>query len=139
MWRSLRTVICCALLYIGVSVTASNASENRTTFFAFNCDGNQQNINFTVSGLGAASTRFIQGSSITLFQRDGTLRYILVYAINDPNRLVASISMTEPRAARDFTGFYSVPNNLGTMSFLINGLCTGGGQVQGVVTIDFFS
>ena len=139
MWRHLRTIVCCALLCVGLGVAPLNASESRITTFSLSCDGSEQFVNFTVTGLGTASTRFIQGAEISLFQKDGALKYILIFAVSDPNRNLITMGMNDTHVARDFTGFYSAPNNGGSMSFLIDGVCTGGGQVKGIAVINFFS
>ena len=141
MFGRLWSLVCGSLLCVGLLVTPSTASESRLTSFAFPCDGQPKIVTFTTSGLGTASTRFIQGAEISLFQATpGSLQYIILTALQDANRTLATMSLNDTRVSRDFTGFYSTPTDgSGNILFAIRGSCIGGGQIQGLVTIDFFS
>jgi len=138
MWNRLWGIVCGSIFGIALTVTA-NASESRTTAFVLPCDGQAKQINFTATGLGAAATRFIQSAEISLFQNQGGLQFILLNANLNPNAVIAQMGLTDNHVSNQFTGFYSVPNNLGVIPFTITGLCSGGGQIQGFVTIGFFS
>jgi hypothetical protein len=92
------------------------------------------------TNLGAAATRFIQGAEISLFENRGGLQYIILRAQGNPNVQLLTMGLADNRVFRDFTGFFSVPNVGGTIQFTIDGACNGGtGQIQGIVTIAFFS
>ena len=140
MWKHLRSAVYGSLLCAGLAVTPSTASETRVTSFVIPCDGQQKQINFTFSGLGAASTRFIQGAEMSLFPKDPstTLQFIALNAAQG-NALLALMGNSDTHVSNQFTGFFSVVNNSGTIGFLIFGSCTGGGQVGGLVSVAFFS
>src|SRR5262249_54861113 len=100
----------------------------------------QQFVNVTLSGLGNSTTRFIQGAEISLFQKDGALRFVVVAANSDPQRILATLSTNDTRVAHDYVfSLVPVPTSAsGTMPLLVNGICTGGGQVQGIALVTFF-
>jgi len=136
----LRTVLCVSALSFGLAATAANASETRNTNFLFACDGTNKTITFSATGLGNAASRFIQGAEISLFENHGGLQYIILRAQGNANFQLLTMSTADNRVFRDFTGFFSVPNVGGTIQFTIDGVCnSGAGQIQGVVTVAFFS
>src|SRR5262249_2942981 len=141
MWRNLRTSVCWALLCLGLGVMPSNAAETRIITFAFPCDGNQQFVNVTLSGLGNSVNRFIQGAEISLFQKDGALRYVVLAANSDPQKILATLSTNSTRVSHDYIfSLVLVPTSAsGTVPLLVNGICSGGGQVQGIALVTFFS
>jgi len=141
MWKHLRSAVCGSLLCAGLAVTPSTASENRSFSFIVPCNGQQQTINLTASGLGTASTRFVQGAELALFQKDPstTLQYIVLAATGGSGSTLAMLGVSDTHVGNMFTGFYALPNNSGTIPFTLFGSCTGGGQVQGFVVVQFFS
>ena len=140
MWKHLRSAVCGSLLCAGLAVTPSTASETRITSFVVPCDGQQKVINFTFSGLGTASTRFIQGAEISLYEKtpSTTLQFIALTYQGD-NKYLALMGVSDTHVSNQLTGFISVPNVGGTAPFVLYGSCTGGGQVQGFAMVYFFS
>src|SRR5262249_40502675 len=111
----------------------------RITTFAFFCNGLPQVVTFNASSLGTSASRFIQGAEISLFQNPGGLQYIVLNALSDPAKTLLTLSLSDNHASNQFTGFIQAPLSAGIMPFSLVGSCTGGGQVQGLVTIWFFS
>jgi hypothetical protein len=140
MWKTVRRLVCASTLCAALAAPSAMASESRLVAFAFACDGSPKAINVTFTGLGTASTRFIQGAEISLFENHGGLQYIVVNVVNDPNRMLITMAgPNENHVYRDFTGFFSVPNTGGNIGGTITGSCQGGGQIQGFLKVDFFS
>ena len=142
MWRRLQTALAVAALCSGLAVMA-NASESRVVAFKIACDGTQKSQELLVSGLGTANTRFIQGAEASLFEASGKLQYLLVLAGADPKFTLLTMGLDNTHVARDFTGFFSVPNqfngSIGNISIDVAGSCIGPGTVQGFLVINFFS
>ena len=125
----------------GLTLGSANASESRQSNFLIPCNGANQIVNLTFSNLGTASTRFVQSAEITLFENGGGLQFILIGATNAAGftDVFATLGKGDVSRSNQFTGFYSLPNIGGSINMNVIGACTGGGQIQGVVVIGFFS
>ena len=146
MPRNLKTALAIVALCLGLAALPANASENRSSGFSIPCDGQDHTVFFFVSGLGTAATRFIQGAEISVFNNPSALRYLLL-SVNSSGTAadLLTLGAGNSHAARDYTGFYSVPNNffgtIGNIGFQLTGTCTAGSgpTVDGIAVIGFFS
>jgi hypothetical protein len=146
MRKGLKTILGISALCLGVATLPAKASENRASDFAIPCDGQTHTVSFFVSGLGTASSRFIQGAEISVFANANQLQF-LILSVNPSSTALnlLTLGVGNSHAARDFTGFFSVPNNffgtIGNIGFELDGSCTSGSgaNVTGRVVIGFFS
>ena len=143
MRKSLYTLLCGSALCVGMVASSVNASESRTVTFSVPCSGSDQLVNFTATGLGTASTRFIQGAEVALFQFPQGMQYLVLAAApssgpTDHDTLLL-MGQKDSHVSRDYTGFYSIPNNAGSIAFTIHAACNSGDQMQGIVKVEFFS
>jgi hypothetical protein len=90
--------------------------------------------------LGNSVNRFIQGGSLAVSQpRDG-IKSLRLQAAGDPNKTVLVLGFNEVSGRADLTGFMQVMTNAsGSVPIQVIGACTGGGQLQGLATVNFFS
>jgi len=139
MGNSLRTLLCCSTLCAGLAVTSANASEARTFGFSIPCTGSTQVVNLSATSLGPASTRFVQGSEISIFSNPDALQFLILQANVGTFSTLLTLGVGQRHAFHDYTGFYSLPNSAGTIPFVLFGACSGGGSVSGIVVIQFFS
>jgi len=139
MRNRLRSVLCWSALCLGFGLTSANASESRLFSFVFTCNGSLQLITLTATGLGMAANRFVQSAEIAIFDNPAALNFILLEGLTDPTKTLIILGKGDTRGFRDFTGFYSIPTSGGTMDFTLAGSCSGGGILQGLVDIGFFS
>jgi hypothetical protein len=141
MLNHLRTVLGVSAFCLGLAAIAASASETRNSNFAFTCDGTNKTVSFTASGLGNNTNRFIQSAEVALFENRGGLQYVIVRAQGDPNKQLVTLAGSDNSRSNQFTGFYQLTTSAtGTVTFTVDGACNGGfGQVQGLVTIGFFS
>src|SRR5262249_25301817 len=140
MWKTVRRLVCASSLCAAFAATSAMASESRVVAFAFACDGTPKLINLTFTNLGAAATRFVQGAEISLFENHGGLQYIVMNMLSDSTKTMITMGgPNENHVYRDFTGFFSIPITNGSMAGTLTGSCQGGGQIQGLLKIDFFS
>ena len=139
MWNSLRTLLCWSTLCVGLAVSSANASETRITGFSIPCTGATQVINFNATGLGTATSRFVQGTEISISNNAGALQFLYLGANIGSFATLLTLGAGNSHAFHDYTGFYALPNTGGTIPFLLYGSCSGGGSVDGVAVIQFFS
>jgi hypothetical protein len=139
MWNRLRTIL--GMFCFGFAVTSAQALESRNSNFLFPCDGTNKTVNFNAGTLGATVNRFVVGVEISLFENRGGLQYVILRAQGDPTKQLATLGFVDNRASNIFTSFMALATNAaGNIPFTIDGACNGGfGQVQGNVTIWFFS
>jgi len=139
MRNSLRTLLCCSTLCAGLAATSASASESRVTGFSIPCTGSTQVINFLTTGLGTATSRFVQGTEISITNNPDALRFIFLGANVGSFSTLLTLGVGQRHAFHDYTGFYSLPNVQGTIPFVLFGACSGGGSVDGIAVIQFFS
>ena len=142
MRNRLLSVLCGSALFLGLALTSANASESRFFSFAVPCDGQQKAVFFNATGLGAAPTRAVQSAEIVLFDfgdAPNVLTYAVLLGFSDSHFTLITLGKGETRNSRDFTGFYSMTSTGGVIPFTLAVNCTGGGMLQGLVTIGFFS
>ena len=139
MRNRLRSVLCWSALFLGFALTSANAAESRLFSFSFACDGQFRLVTLNAGGLGVATTRFLQGAEIAIFDNPDSLSFIVLEALTDPNKTLLSLSKGERRASKDFEGFFQASTNAaGIIPFTLAGTCTGGGVIQGLANIGFF-
>src|SRR5262249_45960367 len=69
-----------------------------------------------------------------------SLSFLVLEALTDATKTLLSLGKGDRRAANQFTAsIFQAPNNAGTIPFTLAGTCTGGGVIQGLATIYFFS
>jgi hypothetical protein len=142
MWSHLRTVLGVSAFCFGLAATTANAAETRNLNFLFACDGTNKTINFNATALGVSVNRFIQSAEVSLFENRGGLQYVILRALGDPNKQLLTLGFADNRANNLFiSSLVQVATNAaGNVPFTIDGACNGGtGQIQGNVTITFFS
>jgi hypothetical protein len=142
MSNHLRTVLGVSAFCFGLAATAANAAETRNTNFLFTCDGTNKTITVTLANLGNSTTRFVQAAELILFENRGGLQYVILRAQGDPNKQLAILGSADSRAYNVYISslFPVTTSATGTTTVTIDGACNGGfGQVQGNVTIFFFS
>jgi|SRR5262249_21660048 len=142
MRNRLLSVLCGSALFLGLALTSANASESRIFSFVVPCDGQNKAIFLNATGLGAAPTRAVQSAEIALFDfgdAPHVLTYVVLQGFSDPHLVLITLGKGETRGFRDFTGFYSMNNTGGVIPFTLSANCMGGGVLQGLVTIGFFS
>jgi len=138
MWNSLRSLLCGSMLCCALGATTADASISRTQFFTFACNGQQQAVTFAIGQLGNNVTRFIQGAEISLTAASPNLQFILLQAAQ-PGTLL-QMGPGDVHVARDYTGFFQVLTDpVGNVLISVAGLCSGGGNISGFVTINIFS
>ena len=143
MGTRLATILGASAL-LGFTAISANASETRVANFVLACDGSNKTFHFNATNLGTAASRFIQGAEISLFDTSGTLQYLILRAAPsgsqpDDTRQLLTLGNRSTHESNQFTGFFSVANVNGTIAFTVDGACTAPGQIQGLVTISFFS
>src|SRR5262249_20046033 len=124
MYNRFSTILVLAAVVLGILAIPAQASETRTTDFSLVCDGTQRTIVFDATNLGAAATRFIQGASVAV--QGNSLTYLRVRVAGDSTKTLINMGAGEISSWHDYTGFYSVPNNAGTITFEITASCRGG-------------
>ena len=139
MRNSLRALLCCSTLCAGLAATSGSASESRVTGFSIPCNGQTQTITFNTTGLGAASARFVQGTEISIIRNPDALQFAILGANVGSFPTLLTMGIGQRHAFHDYTGFYSLPIVGGTMPFILFGACSGGGTVDGIAVIQFFS
>ena len=151
MWNQLKTLMTISALCLGSAALPANASENRSTDFAIPCDNQTHTVFFTVTGLGTASTRFIQGAEISVLNPSG-LTFLTLGVTGTQALDLITLGAGNSHQSRDFTGFYSVPISNGTLQFQITGACNpksgdgpksgdspkSGSEIHGIAVIGFF-
>lgn len=103
MLTHLRTLAGVSALCFGLAATAANASESRSSTFLFTCDGTNKTTNFTVSGLGNNTTRFVQSAEVALFENRGGLQYVIVRLNGDPNKQLVTMGSADNSRSNQFT------------------------------------
>ena len=139
---SLLGTLAISAVCFGLTSGLANASETRQSNFLIACDGTNKVVNLTFTGLGTAATRFVQSAEISIFENNGGLQFVLVGATNPAGLtdLFLTLGKNEITKSNQFTGFYSLTNSGGSITFQVIGACNvGAGQVQGIVVIGFFS
>lgn len=139
MLNSLPTLLCCSTLCAALAATSASASETRITGFSVPCTGTTQVINFNTTGLGTASSRFVQGTEISITNNPDALRFLFLGANVGSFSTLLTLGVAQRHAFHDYTGFYSLPNVQGVIPFVLFGACSGGGTVDGIAVIQFFS
>jgi hypothetical protein len=132
------------LTAVAVTIFAvpAQASETRVQDFSLVCDGTERTIVFDATNLGTAATRFIQGASVAV--QGNSLIFLRVRVAGDANKTLINMGAGEASSHENYTGFFSTPNNAGTITFEINASCQGGGNktpsvLNGTAVIQFFS
>ena len=139
MRNRLLSVLCWSALCLGFGLTSANASESRLFSFAISCDGSAKLVTLNAGGLGVASARFVQSAEVSIIDNPQALSFIVLEALTDVNKTLLTLGKGQTNSRGDFTGFYSVGVAGGVMPFTLVGACTGGGVLQGLVNIGFFS
>ena len=140
MWNRLRSVLCWSALFLGFALTSANAAESRLFSFSFACDGQFKLVTLNATGMGGGASRFVQGAEIVLFDNPDSLSFLVLETLTDATKTLLSLGKGDRRAANQFTAsIFQAPNNAGTIPFTLAGTCTGGGVIQGLATIYFFS
>src|SRR5262245_30200133 len=139
MRNRLLSVLCGSTLFMGLALTSANASESRLFTFAITCDGSAKLVTLNAGGLGASAARFVQSAEISIFDNPQALSYIVLEALTDVTKTLLTLGKGQTNNRGDFTGFYSIGNAGGVIPFTLVGVCSGGGTLQGLVTIGFFS
>ena len=141
MLRRVQKALAMSAVCFGMTLSLANASETRQSSFVIPCDGTNRTVILTFGNLGTASTRFVQSAEVSLFENPGALGYLMLGATNSAGLtdVFATLGTGEVSRTNQYTGFYSLPNSAGNITFSISASCVGGGQVQGLVVIGFFS
>jgi len=141
MWNRLRSVLCGSALFLGFALTSANAADARLVSFAFSCDGLAKVVNLNAGGLGNSVARFVQGAEIVVFDNPDSLSFAVLSALSDPTKTLLTLGKGGRRATNlfVFSVFQTNTSPSGVVPFTLTGSCLGGGMVQGLVTIDFFS
>ena len=140
MLGRVRTLLASSAFCLGLAMSSANAAETRSANFLFACDGTNKLVTLTLGSLGVSTTRFIQHAEVILFENNGGLQYIIVNA--DPVKQLASLGKGDVSRTHAFiASLVPVPTTAaGTITITINGACNpGAGQIQGLLTLDFFS
>ena len=139
--KSLKTMLGISALCLGFAALPANAFENRAAGFSIPCDFQPHTVFLVGTGLGTASTRFIQGAEIAVTSNAGALQFLTMSVPNTNAGNLIVLAAGNNHQARDYTGFYSVPNNGGTITVNITGTCNAGSgpTVDGIAVINFFS
>src|SRR5215831_13599440 len=144
MGTRLATILGASAL-LGFTAISANASETRVANFVLACDGSNKTFHFNATNLGTAASRFIQGAEISLFDTSGTLQYLILRAAPsgsqpDDTRQLLTLGNRSTHESNQFTGFLQVTTSAsGTVALTVDGVCTAPGQIQGLVTVWFFS
>ena len=135
------TLLGMSALCVTFAMGSAEARESRTANFSFTCDGLNQHVLLTVGGLGASTTRFIEGAAIALFQNSGGLQYI-VFTANDANKVLLNMGIGLNNQITQYTASL-IPvttTAAGQFTFTIDGACNPGtGQIQGNAIVWFFT
>jgi hypothetical protein len=140
MWNRIATLICLSVLTLGLGTKSAQASETRVQDVSFVCDGTQRTVVITATGLGPATSRFIQGYQIAL--SDTSLQFLRMQLAGEPNKTFAVMGTGETSARQDYTGFFSVAlDSSGNVAFEVTATCKSKGTstLTGTVVIEFFS
>jgi Tfp pilus assembly protein PilX len=105
-------------------------------------DGTVRTIVFDATNLGTATTRFIQGASVAV--QGNSLTFLRVRVAGDETKTLVNMGAGEASSHENYTGFFSTPNNAGTITFEITASCQGSTNkgptvLNGYAVIQFFS
>ena len=141
MKNCLQSILCWSALFLGFALTSANAADARLVSFAFSCDGLAKVANLNAGGLGNSVQRFVQSAEIVVFDNPDSLSFAVLSALSDPTKTLLSLGKGGRRATNQFIfSLFQTPTSpSGNIPFTLTGSCLGGGVVQGLVTIDFFS
>ena len=141
MRNCLQSILCWSALFLGFALTSANAADARLVSFAFSCDGLAKVVNLNAGGLGNSVQRFVQSAEIVVFDNPDSLSFAVLSALSDPTKTLLSLGKGGRRATNQFVfSLFQTPTSpSGNIPFTLTGSCLGGGVVQGLVTIDFFS
>ena len=142
MFNRLSSILVLTAVALTVFAVPAQASETRVQDFSLVCDGTLRTIVFDATNLGTATTRFIQGASVAV--QGNTLTFLKVRVAGDDTKTLINMGAGEASSHENYTGFYSTPNNAGTITFEINASCQGGSNkspstLNGTAVIQFFS
>jgi hypothetical protein len=142
MLNRLSSILVLAAVALAIFAIPAQASETRVQDFSLVCDGTVRTIVFDATNLGAATTRFIQGASVAV--QGNTLTFLRVRVAGDATKTLINMGAGEASSHENYTGFFSTPNNAGTITFEITASCAGGSNkgpsvLNGFAVIQFFS
>jgi Tfp pilus assembly protein PilX len=127
---------------LAIFAIPAQASETRVHDFSLVCDGTVRTIVFDATNLGTATTRFIQGASVAV--QGNSLTFLRVRVAGDETKTLVNMGAGEASSHENYTGFFSTPNNAGTITFEITASCQGSTNkgptvLNGYAVIQFFS
>jgi hypothetical protein len=128
MLRRLSSIIGFAALGLVTLAAPALASETRVEDFPLVCDGTSRTIVFDATNMGSAPTRFIQGASVAV--QGSSLIFLQVRVAGDATKTLINMGAGEASSHQNYTGFYSTPNNGGTIAFEITASCQGATRVR---------
>jgi len=142
MLNRLATIMGVTAVALSTVATPAQASETRVQDISLVCDGTVRTIVFDATNLGVAVNRFIQGASVAV--QGSSLTFLRVRVAGDETKTLINMGAGEASSHENYTGFFSTPNNAGTITFEITASCQGGSNkgpstLNGFVVIQFFS
>src|SRR5262245_60566326 len=139
MLGSVQKALAISAVCFGMTLGLAQASESRQSNFLIPCDGTNKSVVFTFTGLGTG-TRLVQSAEVSLFENPSAVQYLLVGATSPAGLtdMFATLGRGEVSRSNQFTGFYQLTTNGGSLVFSVSGSCIGAAQIQGTVVIGFF-
>jgi hypothetical protein len=143
MWNRVATLICLAVVTLGLGTKSAQASETRVQDVSFVCDGTARTVVITATNLATTpttTTRFIQGYQIAF--SDTSLQFLRLQLAGEPTKTFAVMGTGETSARQDYTGFFQVTlDGSGNVAFEVTATCKSKGAttLTGTVVIAFFS
>jgi hypothetical protein len=124
---------------LALAAMPTQALESRLQSFGLQCDGSNHTVPFNATGLGASVNRFIVGAEVALARPQGGIKSLRLQ-VGNSNRTLLVMGFNEVSSRVVFTNFMAVPTTAaGIITFHPIGACNGGGSLQGLVNIWFFS
>ena len=136
-----------SLCFALVAAPASATVSSRATNFLFPCDGTNRTVTFTFGGFAAGSTQNVLGAELSIFENRGGIQYVIMRVQGDPEKQIATTTLTDNKGQTIFSGEGVVGAALvtatmtaiipasGNLVVTVDGACSGGGQTQGLATI----
>jgi hypothetical protein len=137
LWR----LVCGGLLLSIFAATAGHAAETRAQAFTLLCDGTLRTTTFNLTGLGASTTRSIQGASFAVSDPRGGVKLLRLLAQADATKVVleSGAGQTGDRADLEISKILTSTNASGSIPMQVSGVCVGGGSMHAFATVWFSS
>lgn len=141
MWTRLAAALALSAVSLALAVMPADAALSQVGILTIACDGTNQHLTFSATGLGVSVNRFIQAAEVSVIDSRGALLYMVVRAQGDDMKQIITMGSRATLTRADFiSSLIQVPTNAqGQVPFAVDAGCLPGAPILAIVTVYFFS